>query len=160
MVCPSLGIWGSTASSSKSKSNKDVESSSDSDISSSSDALSPKTNHSRKSRQKSAQLQCKSTASSGKSQNNKDVESSSDSDISSNSDASSSSTKSNKESSNQTDYIYHNAFTALWRFENPLDSQYAEIVGQKIEILLNSLRILQRPINRLNREVASGQKTT
>jgi hypothetical protein len=39
-----------------------------------------------------------------------------------------------------------------------LNSQYAEIVDQKNEILLNSLRISQWPIDRMNREVASRSK--
>ncbi len=150
----------STASSSKLISNNDVQSSSDSDISSRSEASSPKTKHSKKSRQKCLQLQSKSTASSSKSKSNKDVESSSDSDLSSSNDASSSSKKSNKKSSNWTDFIYHNAFTPYWRFENPLESQYAKMVGQKIELVLNSLFMPKRQSDGFNREVSSWPKHT
>ncbi len=122
----------SAASSSKLKSNNDVESSSDSDISSSSDASSPMTKHSKKSRRKSVWLKSKSTASFSKSKSNKYVESSSDWDIIS-SDSLSSSMKSNKKSSNRTDLIYHNAFTAHRRLEN--------------HQILNLLRWLARKLN-------------
>ncbi len=107
---------------------------------------------------RSVQLETKSAASSSKLKSNKDVESSSDLDFSSSNCALSRSTERNKKSSNRTDFIYHKAFTAHWEFENWLDSQYAEIVGQKNEILLNSWCISQRPIDRMNREVASRSK--